>query len=180
MQFPGPPRKAPTLIPGSGSHLCSCPRQRAPRQQSVSLCRAIMYQLKKKLHSVRVGNYVYLGQNEDDSLGDSILDISENLLQGQVGKVSLYMILVKVGSTCNQAPIFLAESFCSLVSISASHEEQLSLWRAVVLFYIWADNKNWAHKIGPWKYLNYLKFSSEQSASFLLSLLSTLNSFLRV
>ena len=71
-----------------------------------------MYQLKKKLHSVRVGNYIYLGQNEDDSLGDSILDISENLLQGQVGKVSLYMILVKVGSTCNQAPIFLAESFC--------------------------------------------------------------------
>ena len=66
------------------------------------------------------------------------------------------------------------------MSVSASHEEQLSLWRAVVLFYIWADNKTWAHKIGPWKYLNYLKFSSEQSASFLLSLLSTLNSFLGV
>lgn len=43
-----------------------------------------MCQLKKKLHSVRVANYVYLGQNEDDSLGDSILESSENLLQGEV------------------------------------------------------------------------------------------------
>ena len=55
---------------------------------------------------MRVASYVYLGQNEDDSLGDSILDSSEKLLQREVEKVSLYMISVKAGSTCNQAPIF--------------------------------------------------------------------------
>ena len=46
---------------------------------------------KKKKHSVWVK--FYLGQNEDDSLGDSISDSSEKLLQR--GKVSIYVILVK-------------------------------------------------------------------------------------
>ena len=46
---------------------------------------------EKKKHSVWVK--FYLGQNEDDSLGDSISDSSEKLLQR--GKVSIYVILVK-------------------------------------------------------------------------------------
>ena len=46
---------------------------------------------KKKKHNVWVK--FYLGQNEDDSLGDSISDSSEKLLQR--GKVSIYVILVK-------------------------------------------------------------------------------------
>ena len=80
MQFPGPPRKAPTLSPGSGSHLCSCPRH-WPQGSKVYPC-AEQYSVDlKKLHSVRVASYVYLGQNKDDSLGDSILDSSEKLLQ---------------------------------------------------------------------------------------------------
>ena len=46
---------------------------------------------KKKKHSVWVK--FYLGQNEDDSLGDSISDSPEKLLQRE--KVSIYVILVK-------------------------------------------------------------------------------------
>ena len=51
---------------------------------------------KKKKHNVWVK--FYLGQNQDDSLGDSISDSSEKLLQR--GKIRIYVILVK-GCTCN-------------------------------------------------------------------------------
>ena len=46
---------------------------------------------KKKRHNVWVK--FYLGQNENDSLGDSISDSSEKLLQRK--KVIIYVILVK-------------------------------------------------------------------------------------
>ena len=65
----------------------------------------------------------YLGQDEKYSPGDSALDSSEKLLQREVGKASLYMISVKVGSTCNQAPVFLQKVSAGLVRASASHEE---------------------------------------------------------
>ena len=183
MQFPGPPRKAPTLSPGSGSHLCSCPRH-WPQGSKVYPC-AEQYSVDlKKLHSVRVASYVYLGQNKDDSLGDSILDSSEKLLQREVGKVSLYMISVKAGSTCNQAPVFCRKFPLVLwgpllVTRSSHHREGLyccsrceELTR-IGLIRLVPENTYLPEDL-------LCQFSSDHRVPRFCSLLSTLNSFLGV
>ena len=53
---------------------------------------------------------LYLGQNEDCSLGDSTSDSSEKLLQRGRGKVNIYDF-GEGGVQCNQARIF-AKVFC--------------------------------------------------------------------
>ena len=70
----------------------------------------------------------YLGQNEDYSLGDSISESSEKLLQrsgGGGGKVSMYVILVK-GEYMQSSTYFLQKISASLVKVTASHKEQTS------------------------------------------------------
>ena len=61
-----------------------------------------------KLSFMRVK--LYLGQNEDCSLGDSTSDSSEKLLQRGRGKVNIYDF-GEGGVQCNQARIF-AKVFC--------------------------------------------------------------------
>ena len=140
-----------------------------------------MCRLKKKI--AQCESCKYLGQNEDDSLGDSILDSSEKLLQREVGKASLYMISVKAGSTCNQAPVFLQKVSAGLVRASASHEEH----RHREGLYCCSRHEE-ITRIGLIRlvpeniYLPedlFCQFSSEHRVHF-CSLLSTLNSFLGV
>ena len=120
----------------------------------------------------------YLGQNEDYSLGDSILDSSEKLFQrGRGEKVSIYVVLVK-GEYIQSSTYFLLKTSSSFIKIVASHQEQTTPWRILVLFWIWGY-ENWTHKISSWKYLTVWKpilpvFPRVLGASCLLS---TLNSF---
>ena len=82
--------------------------------------------------NVRVLSYILLGQNEDYSPRDSISDSSEKLLQRGRGKVSIHVIFMKGGATCNQAYIYIYIFFffqivsASLVRATVSHEEQIS------------------------------------------------------
>ena len=133
---------------------------------------------------MRVASYVYLGQNEDDSLGDSILDSSEKLLQRQVEKVSLYMISVKAGSTCNQAPIFCRKFLLVLwgpllVIRSSCHREGLYCCSRheqitrIGLIRLVPENIYLPEDL-------FWQFSSEHRVPHFCSLLSTLNSFLGV
>ena len=69
--------------------------------------------------------------------------------------------------------------------VAASHEEQMSLLVVLVLFWIWEDTRNWAHKIFSWKYLTIWRpvvpvFPRAQSASFLISTLNSFQGMLRV
>ena len=58
------------------------------------------------------------------------------------GEVSIYEILVK--GRYRQSSIYFFRQ------VSASHEEQSSLWRILVL---WGDtNKNWTHTISSWDF----------------------------
>lgn len=50
-------------------------------------------------------------QIEDNSLGNSIPDISEKMLQRSTKEVSIYVILVK-REYIHQAHIYFAEGFC--------------------------------------------------------------------
>ena len=61
----------------------------------------------------------YLGQNEDYSLGDSISDSSEKLLQRGDRKVNIYAVLVKGVHAVK--PIFLEKAAVSLMKFAASH-----------------------------------------------------------
>ena len=47
------------------------------------------------MHNLRVVSEVYLGQNEDCSLGGGLSDSSERLLQSSSGGESIYKVLVK-------------------------------------------------------------------------------------
>ena len=78
------------------------------------------------IHSVRVKVKFYLEQNEDYSLGDSISDSSEKLLQRGSGGRSIYMILVK--GKFNSVKHLFYKKF------SANYEELMFLWRELVLF----------------------------------------------
>ena len=66
----------------------------------------------KKCTAGRVTSKFYMGQNEDDSPGDSSSDTSEKLLQRGRGKVSIYVVLVK-GKYMQSITYFL--------QVSASH-----------------------------------------------------------
>ena len=79
----------------------------------------------------------YLGQNEDYSLGDSILDSSEKLFQrGRGKKVSIYVVLLK-GEYIQSSTYFLLKTSSNFIKIAASHQEQTTPWRILVLFWIW-------------------------------------------
>ena len=54
-----------------------------------------MMSTKKKICYLRVVSKFYLGQNEDCSLGGSISDSSERLLQSGSGGKSVYKVWVK-------------------------------------------------------------------------------------
>ena len=54
-----------------------------------------MMSTKKKICYLRVVSKFYLGQNEDCSLGGSISESSERLLQSGSGGKSMYKVLVK-------------------------------------------------------------------------------------
>ena len=98
--------------------LCTTPK---------TLYRQINKYLKKKKAQCESWVRFYLGQNEDYSLGDSIPDSSEKLLQRGRRKVSIPVILVK-GE-------FMQSSAYFLQKISTSHQEQRSSWRILVLFF---------------------------------------------
>ena len=73
------------------------------------------------------------GKNEDCTPGQSTSHSSEKLFQrGSRGR-SIYMILVK-GE-------FSAIKHLFYKTFSASHEELMSSWRDLVLFWIWGDVK---------------------------------------
>lgn len=55
---------------------------------------------KKKMQTWESRVKFYLGQSEDDSLGDRTSDSSEKLLLSGGGKVSIYAILVKGDVSC--------------------------------------------------------------------------------
>ena len=70
---------------------------------------------KKSCTTWELQNKFYLRQNEDYSLGNSISDSSEKLLQRGSGERSVWMWFWWKGKTCNQALwffFFLAEGFC--------------------------------------------------------------------
>ena len=67
----------------------------------------------------------YLGPNEDYSLGGSISDSSEILLQRGRGKCQYICSFGEGGGTCNQVHI-LQNLGASLVKVTAIHEEQMS------------------------------------------------------
>ena len=71
----------------------------------------------------------YLGQNEDDSLGDSISGSSEELLQRK-GRSELYMILGKAGGGGGGVHA-VRHTFWEM--LAASHEEQMSPLMILVL-----------------------------------------------
>ena len=61
-----------------------------------------------------------LGQNEDCSLGESISDGSEKLLQRGKGKGSIYVILIK-REHMQSSTYYFGENFCCSHEASASH-----------------------------------------------------------
>ena len=131
----------------------------------------------KKCTAGRVTSKFYMGQNEDDSPGDSSSDTSEKLLQRGRGKVSIYVILV---STCIQARIFCRRFL--LVTRSSHHHERFKDFSA---FLDMKRYKNLAHKIGSWKCLTICRpvlpdFPRAQSTSFLLSTLNSLQGILKI
>ena len=56
---------------------------------------------QKKMQTLELRVKFYLGQNEDDSLGDSTSDSSEQLLLSGGRKVSIHVILVKGDTSCH-------------------------------------------------------------------------------
>ena len=82
-----------------------------------------------------------------------------------VGKVSIRVILVKGGGTCNH--IFF------LWKVSASHEEQTVTMKDFSAFLGERRCKNWAPKIFSWKYLTVKACSAHfaQSTEGLISVL---------
>ena len=86
---------------------------------------------------------LYLGQNEDCSLGDSISDSSEKLLQRGGGEDSIYVSLVK-GEYKQSSTYFFAKGFCwskGAVFTIKDFSAFLDIRRY----------KNWAYNIASWK-----------------------------
>ena len=84
----------------------------------------------------------YLGQNEDYSVGDSLSDSSEKLLQsgGRESNVSIYVILVK--GKYMQSSTFLNYYFFFFFGRRfLLVKRQASPWRNLVLFSIWGDTR---------------------------------------
>ena len=75
----------------------------------------------------------YLGQNEDCSLGDSTSDSSEKLLQTGSGK-GQYICDFGEGGIHATKHVFFQKFSASLMKLSASHKEQSSPQRILVLF----------------------------------------------
>ena len=72
------------------------------------------------MHNMRIMSCFIWGQNKDHSLGDSISDTSEKLLQRVGRKVSIYVILVK-GEYMNQAQVFVKKVSAGHLKVSAGH-----------------------------------------------------------
>ena len=70
------------------------------------------------MHNMRIMSCFIWGQNKDHSLGDSISDTSEKLLQRVGRKVSIYVILVK-GEYMNQAQVFVKKVSAGHLKVSA-------------------------------------------------------------
>ena len=66
-------------------------------------------------------------------LGDSISDSSEKMLQRGRGKVSIHAIMVK-NEYMQSSTYFLQKVVTSFVKVTASHEEQTSPERILVIF----------------------------------------------
>ena len=99
-----------------------------PRYWTHASCigRQILYHWAIRKAQCESCELFYLGQNEDDSLGDSTSDSSERLLQRGSGEKSIYKILVKGEFSV------IKHSFYK--RYSASHKELMSPWRDLVLF----------------------------------------------
>ena len=95
---------------------------------------ALLTKINVKHCELRVVRKFYLGQNENYSLGDSISDSSKKLLHSGGGKVSTYVILLKGVCVPWSMCFFVWKVSGSFVRVSASHEEQTSPWRILVLF----------------------------------------------
>ena len=67
----------------------------------------------------------YLGQMRTKARETAFQRALRNCSKEVMGKVSIYMILVK-GATCNQVHIFLQKVSASLMKLTASHKEQMS------------------------------------------------------
>ena len=120
----------------------------------------------------------YWGRNKDYSLEDSISDSSEKLLQrGRrwVGKVNIYVILMKGKYVQSSMYYFFAEDFCLSWGADVTR-------RDFSAFLDMRRCKNWAHKVISWEYLTSWRLTVHfsQSASFLLSTLNSLQRVLKV
>ena len=85
------------------------------------------------MHNVRVLSSDLLGTNEDCSLGDSISDSSEEMLQKGRGKVGIYAVILK-NEYLQSSTYFLPKVVTSLVKVTASREKQTSPERILVIF----------------------------------------------
>ena len=104
---------------------------------------------KKKSTMWKLQVKFYLGQNEDCSPGDT-LQIALRNCSKEAGGGSAYMWFWWRGNTCKHTNF--PRRFLLFSWSFASHEKQASLWKILVLFLGMGRYKNWAHKIGLWKY----------------------------
>ena len=96
-----------------------------------------------------------MGHSEDCSLGDSISDVRETAKLWETAPKrrsgwgrSVYMWIWMKGDTCNQTCIF-PEGFYQSHEALASHEEQASPWRILVLSELWGDTRIEFIKLAP-------------------------------
>ena len=84
--------------------------------------------LKKKCTAWELWVKFYVGQNEDYSPGDSISESSEKLLQRSRGECQY------IWNSGEGEVHAIRHLFFFFLQVSASHEEQMSPWRILVLF----------------------------------------------
>ena len=94
----------------------------------------------------------YLGQNEKCSPGDSTSDSSEKLLQSGRWE-GQYICGFGEGRICATKHIVFQKVSAILVKLSTSHHEAVVTMKDFSAFLDSSTYKNWAHKIGSWKYL---------------------------
>ena len=85
------------------------------------------------MHNVRVLSSDLFGTNKDCSLGDSISDSSEKMLQNGRREVRIYAIIL-TNEYLQSSTYFLPKVVTSLVKVTASREEQTSPERILVIF----------------------------------------------
>ena len=122
---------------------------------------------------------IYLEQNENYSLGDSISDTSERLLQKVRSSLSRDVILVK--EECMQSGTHIYVFMCILLFSFfqkgiASHKELVISMKDFSVLLDTRRCKNRAHKIFPWKISKYLKICLGKFSLSTQCLISALHS----